>query len=61
MPSFLSGVARLVDLGGVYDSYNESRTSKEADAVATYSDWAVVGQDIQNAVGQFDEELVESK
>ncbi len=49
MPSFWSGVARLVDLWGVFDGYNESRTPAEADARAMYADWAVTGGDISDA------------
>jgi len=50
MPSWLSGVARLVDLWGVFDWYNMSRTPQEADARAMYADWAIVGQDLRDAI-----------
>ena len=52
-PSFLSGVARILDLFGVFDSYNLSRTPEEADARAMYSDWRIVGQDIFDASDTF--------
>lgn len=52
-PSFWTGVARLVDLFGVFDSYNESRDPAEADARAMYADWAVVGQELANACRAF--------
>jgi hypothetical protein len=52
-PSFVSGAARLLDLYGVYDSYNTSRTEGEADAKALYSDWRIVGQDIFGAMQEF--------
>jgi hypothetical protein len=48
-PSFLSGVARVVDLGGIFDDYNVSRTPQEADAAGLRSDWADVGRDLRSA------------
>ncbi|HEV2989639.1 MAG TPA: hypothetical protein VG759_14445 [Candidatus Angelobacter sp.] len=51
-PSLISGMARLLDLGGVFDSYN---ISEKADSVALFADWRVVGQDIQDAILAFDD------
>ena len=51
-PSFLSGMARVLDLFGVFDSYNESRSVREADARALYSDWSMVAHDLKNAASQ---------
>ena len=48
-PSLLSGIARVLDLFGLFDSYNESRDGKEADAKAMYSDWSMTGSDLQIA------------
>jgi hypothetical protein len=56
MPSLVSGAARLVDLGAVYDSYNHSPSPEEADARAMYADWALVGQDLRDAVDVFEAE-----
>lgn len=50
-PSLLSGIARLLDLGCHFDSYNESETAETADAMALYSDFRMVGQDLQKAMG----------
>ena len=53
-PSFLRGVARIVDLAGTFNkAYNRSFTGEEADARALYSDWTMVAQDLgdANAVG----------
>ena len=55
-PSWLSGFARVLDLFGVFDVYNQSRTPEEADAKAMYADWRIVGQDIMEAVSHFDSE-----
>jgi hypothetical protein len=48
--TLLSGVARTFDLWGDLDTYNYSRTRAEADALALYSDWRVVGEHIFNAM-----------
>ncbi len=53
IPTLFSGCARLLDMGGVYDIYNESGDESEADACAVYSDWRMVGQDIQKAMESF--------
>lgn len=45
-PSALYGLARLFDLGGTFDSYNESPTPAMADAWALLNDWCHVGQDL---------------
>ena len=45
-PSFFSGVARLVDLGGIFDDYNLHRTPSEADAAGLRADWAGVATDL---------------
>lgn len=41
-PSFLSGVARALDIGGHYDAYNFSRTPEEADISELTDDWCKV-------------------
>jgi hypothetical protein len=55
-PSFLSGTARLLDLWGKYDQYNQSRTPLEADARAIAADWIITGQDLQDAIDDFNSE-----
>ena len=50
IPTFLSGFARLLDLGGFYNLYNESQDENVADARALYSDFRMVGQDLQHAM-----------
>lgn len=53
-PSFLSGASRLLDWYGYYDSYNSSRNGREADGRAMFADWRIVGQDINDAMVEFD-------
>ncbi len=48
-PSFLSGLARLLDIFGTFDQYNRSRDGRIADARALYCDWHVVGWDLLDA------------
>lgn len=52
-PSYASGAARLLDWGGTFDQYNESRNPQEADASAIASDWFIVGDDLCDAMEQF--------
>jgi len=54
-PSLQSGAARLFDFYGLYDVYNISPNEAQADAMATFADWLVVGQDIQGAMEQAEE------
>ena len=49
-PSLFSGVARLIDLYGTFDVYNMARTPREADAIAIYSDWRMIGEDLAGAM-----------
>jgi hypothetical protein len=53
-PSFLSGAARVLDVFGVFDFYNFSPTPEQAEARAMYVDWAMVGQDLQKAMAEWD-------
>ena len=39
----MEGVARVLDIFGNQDIYNENLTPREADSQALYSDWASVG------------------
>jgi hypothetical protein len=57
-PSFLSGFARTLDVYGLYDAYNASNSPREADTRALAADWIVVGQDLQEAIDQFQSETV---
>jgi hypothetical protein len=49
-PSFASGVARALDIGGVFDDYNRSQNQDEADCRALQGDWIAVGHDMQKAI-----------
>jgi hypothetical protein len=49
-PGFLSGMASVLDIFGNLGRYNYSRTGKEADFRALYSDYRMIGQDIEGAM-----------
>lgn len=55
-PSFWEGFARTLDIGGHFDSYNESTTSRQADDRALQQDWSIIGIDIQKAIGEYAKE-----
>lgn len=56
-PSFIGGMASVLDLGTTMVVYNESASTQEADARAMASDWNVTGQDIKTAFDQIRKEL----
>lgn len=49
-PSFVSGAARVLDLGGTFDDYNRSRSEDDADARALQGDWVAIGSDMKKAI-----------
>jgi hypothetical protein len=49
-PSLWSGMARMLDIYGQFDSYNASETEETADAKALYSDFRMIGQDLKHAI-----------
>jgi hypothetical protein len=49
-PSFLEGVARLLDWGGTLNEYNRPLAPEDADLVALRSDWEALGQDYRTAL-----------
>ncbi len=49
-PSFLNGMARVVDVFAELDDYNVSETPEEADARAISSDWQALSKDIEAAM-----------
>lgn len=53
-PSFIGGVASIIDLEGV-NFYNDSVSAYEADKRALKSDWKMVGNDMQEALTQYEQ------
>lgn len=57
-PSFLEGLARLVDFTGSLNTYNSSNSPEEADSRALMSDWEAVGLDLISAYEEFVKETL---
>lgn len=53
-PSLLSGTARLFDFYGQFDEYNVSTTEAQADAMAALADWIATGNDLREALAQYE-------
>ncbi len=50
-PSFVEGMARIVDVGDTLNGYN---ASDDPDTVALMMDWLAVGQAMRRAIGEFE-------
>ena len=55
-PSFVGGMASVLDLGTTLVVYNQSKTPKEADYRAIKCDWEVTGNDLRGSIDQFKQE-----
>ncbi len=55
-PTFIGGMARLLDLGSTLNVYNDSPSEKIADMKAIESDWMAVGNDMRFAIKRFKDE-----
>ena len=53
-PSFVEGIARLLDFAGTLQEYNGSRTNVEADTRALKNDWNAVGDDLRGAIKTYE-------
>lgn len=51
-PSFLGGVASVIDLGGTLVEYNESLSPEQADALALWADWWAIGDDFRDVIAE---------
>lgn len=52
-PSFIEGIARIIDFGSTLNQYNDSISDFEADYRALKSDWQAVGIDMQEALEEY--------
>ena len=53
-PSFLEGAGRIFDFGNAMTEYNRSATATEADQRALWADWCAVGDDLRNAIREYE-------
>jgi hypothetical protein len=58
-PSFLTGAARVLDLGGVLTEFQLARPPAQPDWLALRSDWEAVGRDILAGITAVDQDLRE--
>lgn len=58
-PSFLEGIARLMDFGNSPNEYKSYSSGAEADYAAIARDWAMIGLDFRNAIAEFEAEETE--
>lgn len=54
-PSFLRGIAKILDLGSTGNIYNSSDSNAQADYRAIMSDWNMTGEDMQGAMDEYKE------
>ncbi len=52
-PSFLEGLGRVVDFGGLTNTYNESPSPQLADSYALRGDWYAIGCDLSSVMEEF--------
>ena len=48
-PSFVEGVARILDFGNTLTEYNRAPSDEQADAAALEADWKAVAEDLARA------------
>ena len=53
-PSFARGIGRVLDLGSTRNIYNSSKNEIEADKKALQNDWYVVGNDLRDAIKEYE-------
>ncbi len=56
-PSFASGAARSLDLGGTFDFYNVSPSEEIANTRGLWADWLAIGRYFREAVEQLKTEI----
>lgn len=49
-PSFLEGVARMVDIRNILQEYNTSSSPELADERAIRADWHAIGNDVREVI-----------
>ena len=59
-PSFVEGMARVLDIGATLQVYNTSLTGREADVKALKNDWRAVGDDLKAAI-EHEQQIVRAK
>lgn len=47
VPSWSSGAARVLDIGGTFDEYNRAGTDAESTAIMLAADWLALADDFR--------------
>jgi hypothetical protein len=55
-PTFIDGIARILDFGSTLQEYNSCFFDEQADNIAMKLDWAMVGEDFRHAMRLISEE-----
>lgn len=53
-PSYIEGMARILDLASTQQVYNTSESDCEADLKALSNDWLAVGDDLRTAITKYE-------
>ena len=53
VPGFLRGMAATLDMGATMSVFNSSTSPEKADSRAMLADWSAVGQDIEEALREY--------
>ncbi|TSC83528.1 MAG: hypothetical protein G01um101417_511 [Parcubacteria group bacterium Gr01-1014_17] len=56
-PSFVEGMARVLDIGGTLQRYN---TEHDPDAIAIKNDWRAVGDDLKSSIGLYEQRVAKA-
>ena len=59
--NFLVGLGSVLNIAGAYFNYNYSKSEKDADYKAMYSDWKNVGVKIKTVILSLDEKVKNTK
>lgn len=55
-PSFVRGIAKILDIGATSKVYNSSHSGDEADFKALASDWNITGEDMREALNDYEKQ-----
>ena len=59
VPSFITGMAKVLDIGATFHVYSEDATSQEADYWSMLSDWYAIGDDLRFALAEQESDLAQ--
>ncbi len=57
---FLQGVGAILDLSNPRSKYNYNESETAADCESLQADWLAIGEDMQHAINQYEQETKET-